>query len=151
LHPAGRLDLNSEGLVLVTDDGALTQRLTHPRYQHTKEYLVLVRGMLDQSTLRALREGIELDDGLTAPARVDALKDTPWGTAPRGQSWLRIELREGRKRQIRRMCDAVGHPVQRLIRVRIGPIELGRLEPGTSRPLTPEELGRLRREVGPLE
>jgi 23S rRNA pseudouridine2605 synthase len=148
LHPVGRLDRNSEGLVLLTDDGALTQRLTHPRYQHTKEYLVLVRGVPDNQSIRALRRGVALEDGTTAPAEVTRPREVTWGPAPRGQSWLRLVLTEGRKRQIRRMCDAVGHPVRRLIRVRIGPIELGDLAVGAHRPLTRAELRRLGQETG---
>lgn len=148
LHLVGRLDLDSEGLILLTDDGALTHRLTHPRYEHDKAYLVLVRGSPGAAALRALREGIELEDGLTAPAQVERVVETPWGHAPRGQAWLRIVIHQGRKRQVRRMCDAVGHRVQRLIRVRVGPIELGDLAPGTYRPLTRAELKSLRTEVG---
>lgn len=145
LYPAGRLDYNSEGLLLLTDDGALTQRLTHPRYEHEKEYLVLVRGEPSVEALRALRTGIELEEGRTAPARVGRVDQTPWGRAPLGQVWLRVVLHEGRKRQIRRMCQAVGLEVRRLIRVRIGPIELGNLEVGAHRALTAGEVRRLRR------
>jgi pseudouridine synthase len=148
LHPVGRLDLDSEGLILLTDDGTLTQHLTHPRYEHDKEYLVLVRGTPGPGALRALRGGIRLEDGVTSPARVRRPEETPWGRAPRGQTWLRIVIHEGRKRQVRRMCGAAGHPVQRLIRVRVGPIELGDLPPGDYRPLTRAELRRLREEVG---
>jgi pseudouridine synthase len=147
VHPVGRLDRNSEGLMLLTDDGALTQRLTHPRYEHTKEYVVLVRGTPTRRAVRALREGIELEDGRTAPATVKLETSTPWGGAPRGRSWLRVTLREGRKRQIRRMCEAVGHSVVRLIRVRIGPVTLGDLAPGAHRALTGDEMTRLRQEV----
>lgn len=139
LHPVGRLDRDSEGLLLLTNDGALTQRLTHPRYEHTKEYVVLVRGSPNATALRALRRGVELEDGRTHPAQVSRVAETPWGKPPRGQSWLRISIHEGRKRQIRRMCDAVGHPVQRLIRVRVGPIQLGDLAVGTYRSLTKAE------------
>jgi 23S rRNA pseudouridine2605 synthase len=148
LFPAGRLDYNSEGLVLLTNDGELTQRLTHPRYEHSKEYLVLVGGEPSVDALRALRSGIELDDGLTAPARVGRVERTPWGRAPRGQIWLRFVLHEGRKRQIRRMCDAVGLQVRRLVRVRIGSVELGDLKVGAYRTLTEGEVRRLRRTVG---
>lgn len=130
LHPVGRLDLDSEGLVLLTDDGALTERLAHPRYEHTKEYLALVHHTPRRASLRALRGGIDLPDGRTAEAEVEVVQETRWGRARRGQCWLRIVLHEGRKRQVRRMCDAVGHPVWRLIRVRIGPIELGDLPVG---------------------
>jgi 23S rRNA pseudouridine2605 synthase len=148
LYPAGRLDYNSEGLLLLTDDGPLTQRLTHPRYEHEKEYLVLVRGEPELDALRALRAGIELEDGKTAPAQVGKVEQTPWGRAPRGQVWLRFVLREGRKRQIRRMCDAVGWEVRRLIRVRIGPLWLGDLESGQYRALTADEVRRLKRAAG---
>jgi pseudouridine synthase len=147
LHPVGRLDLDSEGLILLTDDGELTQRLTHPRYGHSKEYFVLVRGTPMRNVLRALRQGIELEDGVTAPAQVSQAEETPWGPAPRGQTWLRVVIREGRKRQIRRMCAAVDHPVQRLIRVRVGPVELDDLPLGAYRPLTRAERRRLRAEV----
>jgi 23S rRNA pseudouridine2605 synthase len=143
LHPVGRLDRDSEGLLLLTDDGALTQRLTHPRYEHSKEYLVLVRGSPNATALRTLRRGVELEDGRTHPAQVSRVAETPWGKSPRGQSWLRLSIHEGRKRQIRRMCDAVGHPVQRLIRVRVGPIQLDDLAVGTHRPLTRAERKRL--------
>ena len=148
LHPVGRLDLDSEGLLLLTNDGALTQRLTHPRYEHPKEYLVLVDGAPKAEALRSLRTGIELEDGKTTPAQVERVSETAWGRAPRGRSWLQIVLHEGRKRQIRRMCAAVDHPVRRLIRVRIGSLELGDLAPGEARPLTEAELRRLRAEAG---
>jgi pseudouridine synthase len=146
VHPVGRLDRDSEGLLLLTDDGALTQRLTHPRYQHAKEYLALVRGLPDRTAVRRLQAGIALDEGTTAPARVTRPKETAWGPAPARHTWLRIVLREGKKRQIRRMCEAVGHRVERLIRVRVGPIELGDLQVGTYRPLTRKEV-RLLRQV----
>jgi 23S rRNA pseudouridine2605 synthase len=147
VHPIGRLDLDSEGLILLTDDGALTQRLAHPRYEHEKEYLVLVHGTPGEDALQRLREGIVLEDSVTAPAEVSRLASTVCGPAPSGSSYLRFVLREGRKRQIRRMCAAVGHPVERLIRVRIGPIELGDLPPGAHRHLTETELERLRAHV----
>lgn len=148
LYPVGRLDYNSEGLLLLTDDGALTQRLTHPRYEHEKEYLVLVRGEPTTEALRALRTGIELEDGKTAPARVGRVEQTQWGHAPRGQVWLRFVLREGRNRQIRRMCQAVDLEVRRLVRTRIDTILLGELEVGKHRALKPEEVRRLRRAAG---
>jgi 23S rRNA pseudouridine2605 synthase len=146
LHPAGRLDLDSEGLVLLTDDGALTQRLTHPRYEHNKEYWVLVRGTPGQQVLERLRTGVRLEDGLTAPAEVAVQPRGPAPT-PTGMSWLRFVLHEGRKRQIRRMCSLAGHPVQRLIRVRIGPLELGDLEAGAYRSLTKAEVRSLLEET----
>jgi 23S rRNA pseudouridine2605 synthase len=148
LYPVGRLDFDSEGLLLLTNDGELTQRLTHPSYEHAREYLVLVEGKVTDAALDALRTGIELEEGRTAPAEIERVRATPWGRAPQGREWLRFVLREGRKRQIRRMCDATGYPVRRLIRTRIGPIELGDLAPGEHRSLTPAELQRLRAAVG---
>lgn len=147
VHPVGRLDRNSEGLILLTDDGPLTHRLTHPRYEHSKEYLVLVRGTPGREAMRRLREGIELEGGRTAPAKVTRPREVSWGRAPSGHTWLRIVLREGRKRQVRRMCEAVGHPVRRLIRVRIGPIELGDLAVGAHRPLSRAEERSLRKVI----
>jgi len=144
LHPVGRLDLDSEGLILLTDDGVLTQRLTHPRYEHEKEYHVLVRGKLTTAVLRTLRTGVELEEGPTAPARVDRLPRSPYGLAAMGETWLRIVLHEGRKRQIRRMCEATHLYVVRLVRVRIGPLTLEGLPPGAYRPLTRDELTALR-------
>jgi 23S rRNA pseudouridine2605 synthase len=148
LYPAGRLDYNSEGLLLLTDDGELTQRLTHPRYEHEKEYLVLVRGEPSVEVLRALRSGIELEDGRTAPARVGRVERTQWGYAPQGQVWLRFVLREGRNRQIRRMCDAVDLEVRRLVRMRIESVTLGDLGVGKYRSLTDQQVRRLRRAAG---
>ncbi|MBN1935899.1 MAG: rRNA pseudouridine synthase [Anaerolineae bacterium] len=144
LHPVGRLDLDSEGLILLTDDGALTQHLTHPRYEHDKEYHVLVRGDVSYAVLRALRTGIELEDGKTSPARVDRLDRSPWGGGVRGETWLRLVLHEGHKRQIRRMCEVVRLYVVKLVRVRIGPLTLEGLPPGAYRPLTRDELTALR-------
>ncbi len=145
IYPVGRLDMNSEGLLLLTNDGPLTQRLTHPRYQHEREYKTLVRGQPRRRALQALRQGIELEDGRTSPARVHLIENEP---APKGTTWLSISLREGRKRQIRRMCAAVGHPVQRLIRVRTGPLHLGTLKPGQSRRLTRQEIKALKKSAG---
>jgi 23S rRNA pseudouridine2605 synthase len=142
LYPVGRLDMDSEGLLLLTDDGELTQRLTHPSYEHEKEYHVWVDGLPTARTLQHLREGIELEDGFTWPAEVTVLRQEGDGT------WLRIVVHEGRRRQLRRMCKAVGHPVRRLIRVRTGPVTLGDLPPGRHRPLTEEELELLRQAVG---
>lgn len=142
LYPVGRLDTDSEGLVLLTDDGDLTQRLTHPSQEHEKEYLALVEGHPAPHTLQRLREGVALDDGLTWPADVRVLGRESEGT------WLRFVIHEGRKRQLRRMCQAVGHPVRRLIRIRIGPLRLGELPAGQYRLLTKEESSLLRRAVG---
>ena len=151
LYPAGRLDARSEGLLLLTNDGELAHRLTHPRFQHEKEYLVLVVGRPTEATLRRMREGVERDgQTLRADAvrRLERLgpqaRSHDWKEAPRGMTWLSIILHEGKKRHIRRMCAALGHPVRRLIRVRIGPLELGDLSVGEWRYLTDGEVKRLR-------
>ena len=133
IYPVGRLDADSEGLILLTNDGGLAQRLTHPSYGVDKEYLVSVEGEPGRGALRTLREGVELDDGMTSPARVS--QPSP--------GLLRIVIHEGRNRQVRRMCDAVGHPVTRLVRVRIGPLSDNTLQPGEWREVTGEELRAL--------
>ncbi len=138
LYPVGRLDLDSEGLILLTNDGALALRLAHPRYEHEKEYRVLVQGSPDAEALQRLRSGVGLEGGWTRPAKVRV--EEMAGDA----TWLRIVLREGRKRQIRRMVEAVGYRVLRLIRVRMGPLQLGDLRPGAYRPLTQQELRAIR-------
>ncbi|MGC8879623.1 MAG: pseudouridine synthase [Anaerolineae bacterium] len=137
LYPVGRLDLRSEGLVLLTDDGELANLLTHPRYKHTKEYRVCVVSRPEEETLDKWRRGIFLDGRRTAPAEVTVLHREP------DQTWLRVVLHEGRKRQIRRIAAMLGHPVKRLIRVRIGPIQLGNLKPGEWRPLREREIAQL--------
>jgi pseudouridine synthase len=141
VYPVGRLDADSEGLVLLTDDGELTHRLTHPRFEHEKEYHVRVTGRPSEQVLERLRSGVRLGDGVTAPAQVEVLRYAA------GDTWLRMVLHEGRKRQIRRMAEAVGHPVKRLIRVRMGPIRLGNLAPGQWRHLTRREVEALERTV----
>ncbi len=141
VYPVGRLDADSEGLILLTNDGVLAHQLTHPSFEHEKEYHVLVSGRPSGEALERLRSGVPLEDGVTAPARVDVLRRES------GDTWLRIVLREGRKRQIRRMAEAIGGPVRRLIRVRIGPIRLGGLEPGLWRHLSPGEVRQLRQVV----
>jgi 23S rRNA pseudouridine2605 synthase len=135
VYPVGRLDAGSEGLILLTNDGDLTYRLTHPRFGVEKEYLVEVEGSPRAGAIRRLREGVRLDDGITAPARVATIAP---GT-------LRVTIHEGRNRQVRRMGDAVGHPVRRLVRTRIGPLRIGSLRPGQWRLLTPEEVRALER------
>jgi 23S rRNA pseudouridine2605 synthase len=143
LYPVGRLDAESEGLLLLTNDGRLTHRLTHPRYEHEKEYLTLVRGRPRDAVLSRLRRGVDLEEGRTAPAEVNRVSRKEGLETPPDTTWLRIVIHEGRKRQIRRMCAAVGHPVQRLVRVRMGPIELGDLAVGEYRPLSAKEVRRL--------
>ena len=135
LYPVGRLDAASTGLILLTNDGELANRLTHPRYEVPKTYRATVAGgPVAKAALAALRHGIELDDGPTAPA----------GARLVAPQVIEIELREGRKRQVRRMCEAVGHPVTALERIRFGSLELGRLAPGAHRRLTSVELEALR-------
>jgi 23S rRNA pseudouridine2605 synthase len=133
VYPVGRLDLDTEGLILLTNDGDLTHRLTHPSFGVDKEYLVEVRGIPSRGALRRLREGVELEDGVTAPARVSQLQP----------GMLRMVIHEGRNRQIRRMCEAVGHPVERLVRTRIGPLVDRHLGPGEWRELTRDEVHEL--------
>ncbi|HEV7723060.1 MAG TPA: pseudouridine synthase [Iamia sp.] len=135
VFPVGRLDLDTEGLLLLTNDGDLTHRLTHPSFGVEKEYLAEVEGVPGRGTLRRLREGVELDDGITAPATVGTVSP----------SVLRIVIHEGRNRQVRRMGEAVGHPVRRLVRTRIGPVTDRKLEPGEWRPLTQAEVRALER------
>jgi 23S rRNA pseudouridine2605 synthase len=133
VFPVGRLDADSEGLLLLTNDGELANRIAHPSRGVEKEYLVEVTGTLSPGAVRALRDGVQLEDGRTAPAVVS--QPSP--------GVLRITIHEGRNRQIRRMCAAVGHPVRRLVRTRIGPISDRRLVPGEWRELTAEEVRRL--------
>jgi 23S rRNA pseudouridine2605 synthase len=136
LYPVGRLDIDTTGLILLTDDGELAHRLTHPRFEVEKTYLALVgNAPVRGPTLRALRGGVELEDGRTAPADVRLIRpDT-----------IELTIREGRKRQVKRMCEHVGHPVRRLERVRLGPLELGTLKPGEHRLLSDAEILELSR------
>ena len=133
VYPVGRLDADSEGLIIVTNDGELTHRLTHPSWGVDKEYLAHVSGVPSRRALAQLRNGIELDDGPTAPAVVSMPQP----------SMVRIVISEGRNRQVRRMCEAVGHTVLRLVRTRIGPVSDPSLRPGAHRALTPDEVRRL--------
>ncbi len=133
----GRLDRDTEGLLILTNDGELAQLLAHPSHGVEKEYLAEVEGTPRQAALRALREGVELDDGRTLPARVRLVQSHG------GASALEIVVKEGRKRMVRRMCGAVGHPVQRLVRTRIGPLRDTRLAPGQWRALTSSEVRAL--------
>jgi 23S rRNA pseudouridine2605 synthase len=135
VFPVGRLDTDTEGLLLLTNDGDATHRLTHPSFGVEKEYLAHVEGTPSRGALRKLREGVELDDGMTAPAKASAVSP---GT-------IRLVIHEGRNRQVRRMCDAIGHPVRRLVRVRIGPLRDQHLGPGEWRPLQPAEIRSLER------
>lgn len=141
VYPVGRLDADSEGLLLVTNDGELTHRLTHPSFGIEKEYLVHVSGRPSRGAIRGLREGVELEDGITAPARASLVEP----------DLLKIVIHEGRNRQVRRMCEAVGHPVKRLLRTRIGPIADRDLAPGQWRDLTNGELRALERASQPAK
>lgn len=138
LYPVGRLDADSTGLLLLTNDGALANRLTHPRYEVPKAYRVQLRRPPGDGDLRRLASGIELDDGPTAPAEVQRL----------GKREIEIVLREGRNRQVRRMAEAVGNDVVALRRVRFGPIELGDLLQGEARCLSKDEVAALWEDAG---
>lgn len=135
VYPVGRLDTDTEGLLLLTNDGDLTHRLTHPSFGVEKEYLAEVEGAPTRGALRTLRDGVELEDGRTSPAKVSEVSP----------GVLRLVIHEGRNRQVRRMCEAVGHPVRRLVRTRIGPLRDPALEPGQWRALTTDEVRTLER------
>jgi pseudouridine synthase len=137
----GRLDLNSEGLLLLMDDGELAYRLMHPRYQIEKEYQVRVKGQPEESSLKRLREGIYLDGRRTTPARVVML------TAGAKKCLLNIGIHEGRKREIRRMIEAIGHTPIALKRIRFAGLTLGGLKPGQWRHLTSDEVIQLKKQV----
>ncbi len=140
LFPVGRLDRDSEGLVLLTNDGPLAHALLHPSHEVEREYRVTVQGRIGAAALRQLARGVELRDGaVTAPARVGRAVFRARG----GTSRFTLVLIEGRKRQIRRACGALGHPVLRLLRVRLGPLRLGALAPGATRPLRARERSAL--------
>jgi pseudouridine synthase len=141
LFPVGRLDADTEGLLLLTDDGDLAQRLLHPRFHVPKTYLAEVRGPVPDTALARLAAGVELEDGLTAPAGVRLVR------RGRARSVVELILREGRKRQVKRMLAAVGHPVLALRRTAFGPLSLGRLRVGSWRRLTGREVAALRRTM----
>lgn len=148
VYPVGRLDRDSEGLLLLTDDGGTAHRLTDPRFEHPKTYLVQVERVPDAEALERLRRGVTLNDGPTRPAEVELLADAPplpdrsvpirfRKSIP--TAWLRLTIREGRNRQVRRMTAAVGYPTLRLVRECVGPIALGDLQPGQWRELSAAE------------
>jgi 23S rRNA pseudouridine2605 synthase len=139
LYPVGRLDADSTGLILLTNDGELANRLTHPRYGVPKTYLVELARPPSEDDLDRLRSGVRLEDGQTAPAEVDRL----------GERQLEITIREGRKRQVRRMAEAVGNEVEELTRTRIGSLELGDLRRGEARPLDRREIDALWKDSAP--
>ncbi len=141
VFPVGRLDFDSEGLMLLTNHGELAQALLHPRYHVPKSYLIKVKGILNDDQIGQLQRGVRLDDGMTSPAVVKKVKKAEQN------SWLEITIREGRKHQVKRMLEAVGHPVIKLVRVRMGPLSLGDLGSGEFRFLTDREANALRQLV----
>ena len=142
VYPVGRLDFNSAGLLLLTNDGELAQRLMHPRYGVNKVYHVKLSSCPTAEDWARLRKGIRLEDGVTAPARGRVLQKL------KKNAWVEIELHEGQKREVRRMFLALGYFVEKLLRVRVGAVSLGRLAPGELRPLTHEEVVQLKQSVG---
>lgn len=142
VFPVGRLDFNTSGVLLLTNDGDMAQCLVHPRYQVKKIYHVKISGNPSEKELNRLRRGITLQDGKTAPAPVRILR------VLKKKAWLQVEIHEGRNREIRRMFEALGYFVEKLIRVRFGPISLGSLCPGEMRPLSGKELTALKKAAG---
>lgn len=141
VFPVGRLDFDSEGMLLLTNDGEFAHAILHPSKKIPKTYLVKVKGVLEEEELVKLRTGIRLDRTVTAPAKVKRLRKTE------NNSWIEMTIYEGKKRQIRRMLERVGHDVIRLMRVRINGLEMGELRPGTYRHITPDEFSKIREEV----
>ncbi|RMG05636.1 MAG: rRNA pseudouridine synthase [Nitrospirae bacterium] len=143
VYPVGRLDFNSEGLLLLTNDGDLANRIIHPRHKVPKKYLVKVKGRISDEDIWRLRKGVMLEDGMTLPAKVRRVR------MPRSvnNSWIEITIREGKKRQIRRMLEKIGHPVLKLKRTAINGLKLSGLLPGQWRELSPEEVKRLKEHV----
>ena len=143
LYNVGRLDINSEGLLLMTNDGELAHRMTHPKFSVAKTYFAICDGKLLPSEIASMTNGVTLDDGMTAPARITHVRPTNSGDT----SFL-ITIHEGKNRQIRRMLEAIGHRTLRLKRERFGPLQLGELKPGETRRLTQDEMRSLRHALG---
>src|SRR5690349_2911741 len=141
VFPVGRLDFDSEGLMMLTNNGELAQALLHPRYHVPKTYLIKVKGVLVDDEIRQLQRGVRLEDGMTGPAEVRKVRKVE------ANSWLEVTIREGRKHQVKRMLEAVGHPVIKLLRIRMGSLTLGDLQSGEFRFLTDREANALRRLV----
>ncbi len=141
IYPLGRLDYDSSGLLILTNDGALTQTLLHPKFKVDKTYVAEIRGPISPGDIDKLKQGVELEDGITAPARISLKR--------RGKtsSQIEITIHEGKKRQIRRMCKAIGHPIIRLHRNRFGSLNLGKLKAGQWRELTAKEINNLKKEA----
>jgi 23S rRNA pseudouridine2605 synthase len=142
VFPVGRLDYNSSGLLLLTNDGELAQRLAHPRFGVKKRYQAKLSACPSAEELTSLRKGIRLEDGVTAPARARVIEKL------KKNAWVEIEIHEGRNRQVRRMFDVLGYFVEKLIRVQVGPVSLGALAPGALRPLSQVEVAALKKAVG---
>jgi len=141
VFPVGRLDYDSEGLILLTNDGEFAHAVLHPSKKIPKTYLVKVRGSIEEKEIEKLEKGIKLGDGMTSPAKVRRIRKTE------SNLWLEMRIYEGKKRQIRRMLEKTGHPVLKLKRISINGLKLGELEPGTYRYLTPEEINKIKKEV----
>jgi 23S rRNA pseudouridine2605 synthase len=141
VFPVGRLDFDSEGLMLLTNNGELAQAMLHPRYHVPKTYLIKVKSVLTDDEIRSLEQGVRLEDGMTGPAQVRKVRKVE------ANSWLEITIREGRKHQVKRMLESVGHPVIKLLRIRMGSLSLGDLQPGEFRFLTDREANSLRQLV----
>lgn len=146
IYPVGRLDIDSEGLILLTNDGELTNFLTHPRYGHEKEYRVLISRHPDQDQIEIWRRGVVLEDGYHTQSAKVSIEESLGK-----QTWLRVVMHEGRKRQIREVGARIGLPVVRIIRVRIGSLRLGNLKPGDWRYLTPSEIAKLTSKSGKVD
>ena len=142
VYPVGRLDIETSGLLVLTNDGELAHRLMHPSFGVEKTYQVLAAGRVSPAHVRTLSEGVELDDGITAPARARLIQSDT------ASSLVELTIHEGRNRQVRRMFDAIGCPVQRLVRVAYGPLMLGEVRPGSYRPLTMQEIRKVRKATG---
>ncbi len=145
VKPVGRLDFDAEGLLILTNDGGLQQRLSHPRYGVPRTYLVKVKGVPDAAAMRRLRDGIRLEDGVTLPAKVKLVQKLKMN------SWMRLTVYEGRNKLIKRMCAAISHPVIRLKRIGYGPLTLGDIKLGEYRYLTPAEIHKLKGNMSPNE
>lgn len=142
LYPVGRLDIDTTGAILLTNDGTLTNKLTHPRYHIPKTYRLVIEGIVQEKQLQKFRNGIQLEDGKTAPADITVIKQSPQKTT------LEVVLYEGKKRQIRRMCEALGLSLLALQRTAIGPLQIGKLPLGAHRPLSAKEVTQLKQSVG---
>ncbi len=141
VYPVGRLDYDSEGLLLLTNDGDFAHAVLHPSKKISKAYLIKVKGIPDDIKVEKLRTGVKLEDGMTAPAKVKKIRMTE------NNAWLEMTIHEGRTRQVRRMLEKIGHPVLKLKRIRINGIVMGKLETGGYRYLTPEEMNRIKKEI----